>query len=780
MSKEAYTVVFESGVDENLFFDSGDGRDIEVISRLSSIPGVASVKLDEEEKTSLLESAEVKNLEKAKMPVKFSTAFYDGPWPSTVVNTDLVGGADLTAPPVSNGNSYDYQPLGKALMSSVNITASSGPAGFHSYQGEDNLVTANWEQVPVGRYVDIVCIEAGVPPDTSYNSREYYFDFAEYDPRTWNLTLTPNGSSNWIVSGTHRGGTLSSANNPTLIFHPGDTVNFTNNASSSHPLELVDGSGNQLPLVDNQGAANGETLTYKISKWGNGGIQFYYRCTIHTGSMVGGVNLSLGANSKIVKMDWSNYDSAMNEPGNNQISNPSAGWLDEHGIGVMSAAAGRINSWAIGSDVRVIYIQDYDTLVAYNAVLEWHKTKAVNSETGKRNATICTGAWGFSDEYYDKAVPIDNITTLTYYSDGGGATTVNRPGGGWGNDYSAFEAAHMAPKQFQDPFDNVKKWCIIVPNSTQNSALKAANVAFDNVTTAGHSPIYHFRSIGNAGNVFAKEGTPQWDNEFTANGRIINISTSGLSVSGGSSSSVSNVVYYPLRVGDNGMEEEISIGAYQCSQLKPYVDFYSTRGPIVDLFAPGNHWYGPYHRYGNPTDLFNQSGTTSINGELMGYFIGTSCAAPVAAGAGALFVEDYYSKTRSYPSIAKLREIMQNYAAHRLESMNQIDWSNAPTATQTIISPAGELAWPGPTVTYSDPGSAFQPVHATYLGYNLSTGGSMIMQDLFGSKNLCTFLPKAILQSNGKFINSNGTGIRRPKPGRTGMMYPRRRLSIQK
>jgi hypothetical protein len=779
MSKEEYTIVFESGVDENLFFDSGNGQNIEVISRLSAIPGVASVKIDEEEKTFLLESAEVKGLEQAKMPVPFSFN-YDGPWDSTQIQTDLVGGADLASSPVSNGNSYDYQPLGKALMSSVNITAASGPAGFFSYQGEDNLVTANWEQVPVGRYVDIVCIEAGAPADTSYNGRDGYYDFAEYDPQTFNITVTPNGSSSWFVTGSHRLGTLASVQNATLTFFPGDTINITNNASSSHPLELVDGSGNQLPFVDNQGAANGEVLTYKVSKWDNGSNIFYYRCTIHTGSMVGSVNLSIGSNSKIVKMDWSTYDSALTAAGNNQISNPSAGWLDDHGVGVMSAAAGRINSWAIGSDVRVIYIENYSTLAAYNAVLEWHKTKPVNPETGKRNATVTTGAWGYANYYYDKAVPIDNITTLTYYSDGGGATTVNRPGGGWGNDYSAFEAAHMAPKQFQDPFDNVRKWCIIVPDSTQNSGLKAVLTAFENVTSSGHTPIYHFRSIGNAGNVLAKENTAKWDNQFTANGRIINISISGSRVVGGTSSSVSNVTYYPLRVGDNGFEEEISIGAYQISQAKPYVDFYSTRGPIVDLFAPGNHWYGPYHWYGNANDLFNLQGNTNIGGELMGYFIGTSCAAPVAAGAGALFIEDYYSKTRNYPSIAQLRRMMQNYAAVRLEDINQIDWSNTPSATQTIISPAGELAWPGPTTTYPDPGSDFNPVHATYIGQNLSFSGAMIMQDLFGSKNLCTFLPKAILQSNGKFINSNGTGIRRPKPGTTGMMYPRRRLSIQK
>lgn len=773
MSKIAYTIIFESGVDENLFFDTGDGRDIEVVSRLSAIPGIASVMITEEEKVFLLESAQVKNLEEAKMPEKMAVN-YDGPWPSTVFNTDMVGGADLASAPVSSGNAYDYHPLGKALMSSVNLTSASGPAGFFSYQGEDNLVTANWEQVPIGRYVDIVAIESGLPTDTSYNNRDQYFDFAEYDPRTWNITLTPNGSSGWIVNGTHRGGTITNGSNTTLTFFPGDTVNFTNNASSAHPIELVDGSGNQLPLVDNQGAANGEVLTYKISKFDNGSNIFYYRCTIHTGSMVGSVNLSIGSNSKIIKMDWSDWDSALNAAGNNQISNPSAGYIDDHAAGVMSAAAGNMGGWAKGSEIRVIYLQNTGTFPSYNAVLEWHKNKPVNPETNKRNATVTIGAWGFAGNYYDKAVPIDNITTLTYYDNGGGATTVNRPGGGWGNDYSAFEAAHMAPKQFQDPYDNTRKWCIIVPDSSPKAALKTTLQAFDNVAD---NAIYHFRSIGNSGNVLAKEDSQQWNNRFTANGRIINISISGSSVSGGSSTTVSNSVYYPLRSGDNGIEEEISIGAYQTSQARPHIDFYSTRGPIADLFAPGNHWYGPYQYYGNASNL---SSGTNIGGEIMGYFIGTSSAAPVAAGAGALFVEDYFSKTRKFPTIRQLRAMMQNYAAARLEDVNQIDWSNTPSATQTIVSPAGILAWPGPESTYSDPGTSFTPVHATYIGSNLNYGGSMIMQDLFGSKDLCTFLPKAIMQSNGKFINSNGTGIRRPKPGKTGMMYPRRRLSIQK
>ena len=773
MSKIAYTIIFESGVDENLFFDAGDGRDIEVASRLSAIPGIASVEITEEEKTFLLESAQVKDLEEAKMPMKFASN-YDGPWPSTVFNTDMVAGADLASAPVSSGDSYDYHPLGKALMASVNITSSTGPAGFFSYQGEDNNVTANWEQVPIGRYVDIVAIEAGVPSNNSYNNRDQYFDFAEYDPRTWNITLTPNGSSGWILNGTHRGGTITNGNNTTLTFFPGDTVNFTNDATSSHPLELVDGTGNQLPLVDNQGAANGEVLTYKISKFDNGLNIFYYRCTIHTGSMVGSVTMSIGSSSKIIKMDWSDWDSSVTSGGNNQISNPNSGYIDDHAAGVMSAAAGNMGGWAKGSELRVIYIENYGTFAAYNAVLEWHKNKPVNPETGKRNATITTGAWGFASEYYDLAVPIDTITTLTYFDNGGGSTTVNRPGGGWSNDYSAFEAAHMAPKQFEDPFDNTRKWCIIVPNSAPATALKTTLQAFDNVYD---NAIYHFRSIGNAGNVLAKEDSQQWNNVFTANGRIISIVTSGSNVIGGINTTVSNVSYYPLRSGDNGIEEEISIGSYQTSQARPHIDFYSTRGPIADLFAPGNHWYGPYQYYGNASSLFSG---TSIGGEIMGYFIGTSCAAPVAAGAGALFVEDYFSKTRKYPTIRQLRAMMQNYAAARLEDVNQIDWSNAPSATQTIVSPAGILAWPGPTETYADPGSSFTPVHATYIGSNLGYGGAMIMQDLFGSKDLCTFIPKAIMQSNGKFINSNGTGIRRPKPGKTGMMYPRRRLSIQK
>lgn len=103
-------------------------------------------------------------------------------------------------------------------------------------------------------------------------------------------TFTPDYTINvttpifdYVFNGSHGGGTLSSATNPTLTFSVGDKVQFNIDSSTqtSHPfyLKTVQGSGtgNQISGVTGQGGA---TLQWVVGSTGT----FYYQCAVH-GSM---------------------------------------------------------------------------------------------------------------------------------------------------------------------------------------------------------------------------------------------------------------------------------------------------------------------------------------------------------------------------------------------------------------------------------------------------------------------------------------------------------------
>ncbi len=113
------------------------------------------------------------------------------------------------------------------------------------------------------------------------------------------------------------------------------------------------------------------------------------------------------------------------------------------------------------------------------------------------------------------------------------------------------------------------------------------------------------------------------------------------------------------------------------------MDDYRNRGPMIDFAS-----YGAYTWTSRPTQTF-QDGK-------WGYFSGTSCAAPVAAGCATVFIEHYFTQRGVYPSIAKLKEIMVQSAKETLigEGMEGIDFSNVAgsRATPPAIYPAGNVA----------------------------------------------------------------------------------------
>jgi len=100
--------------------------------------------------------------------------------------------------------------------------------------------------------------------------------------------LTNNGSSDWIVSGADRSGSIINEQDPGFLVREGDRLEFTNNASSTHPLYLKTvseaGTNNLIEGVDGQGAFGGDTVTWQTTLGDSG--TYYYTCANHS-NMIG-------------------------------------------------------------------------------------------------------------------------------------------------------------------------------------------------------------------------------------------------------------------------------------------------------------------------------------------------------------------------------------------------------------------------------------------------------------------------------------------------------------
>ena len=100
---------------------------------------------------------------------------------------------------------------------------------------------------------------------------------------TYNITITNNGSSNYIFNGSHAGGVLSGSNDPSLTFDAGDVVNFTFNQSSMHPFLIRQGSSTVF------GPYTSGTQSWNVSAG-----SYTYICQNHS-SMQGSISVAGGA-----------------------------------------------------------------------------------------------------------------------------------------------------------------------------------------------------------------------------------------------------------------------------------------------------------------------------------------------------------------------------------------------------------------------------------------------------------------------------------------------------
>ena len=100
--------------------------------------------------------------------------------------------------------------------------------------------------------------------------------------RIFEFTVTNSGTTGWSITGTDRNGIVSGVD-PIITILDGDTLQFTNNASATHPFYLktaaTTGTGSTIPYVTNNGGFAGEIITWTPTI-GSAGT-YYYQCSSH-------------------------------------------------------------------------------------------------------------------------------------------------------------------------------------------------------------------------------------------------------------------------------------------------------------------------------------------------------------------------------------------------------------------------------------------------------------------------------------------------------------------
>ena len=102
---------------------------------------------------------------------------------------------------------------------------------------------------------------------------------------SYNVSVINDGTNDWnVTSGTDRNGSVTGLD-PVITIKAGDTITFTNNATSTHPLYIKTaastGAGDQVSGATGQGASDGGQVSWTPT--GDDVGTYYYQCSTHLG-----------------------------------------------------------------------------------------------------------------------------------------------------------------------------------------------------------------------------------------------------------------------------------------------------------------------------------------------------------------------------------------------------------------------------------------------------------------------------------------------------------------
>jgi subtilisin family serine protease len=331
--------------------------------------------------------------------------------------------------------------------------------------------------------------------------------------------------------------------------------------------------------------------------------------------------------------------------------------------------------WADGSPV-------IDTETSFDFVRIFHQAKPTNPSYGNKNPTILSGSWGYS------ASPF-------YNSQEGDTISYNYRGNTSNFSFADVDLTSVpgfvknALLKIQYPIDN------IINNTSYNYTLGSnqylsnlsINYSDTSIKTSGqecfNSGVHMCFSSGNSNNYVVKDSNDQDYNNFIT---------------------VNSETYYLHRVGTpSDIEGSINVGALSCSTKidgKERKDFYSCKGPGVDLYAPALNTISARSHQKHNVNTIELNGSLPIwnyqyypnnqKESLYNWFSGTSSACPNVAGVLCLFLQ----KNRAATTTQAKQWLLGESGIHRT-SGSYIDsnvsnpslsgfWGNYDSFTTTI------------------------------------------------------------------------------------------------
>jgi len=378
--------------------------------------------------------------------------------------------------------------------------------------------------------------------------------------------------------------------------------------------------------------------------------------------------------TRCIPMNWP----GLGHTSNNQVSTEIM--LNSHSTGTLSASGGLQGGFAKKAKLRTAYLCNDGITAGLDSIKAWHNAKSVNSETGLKDPTIVILEWHSPPSNKQYAIKIEDIDSVTDPTSG--ITTA--PDGGWTNDYTAFTSRGIIPFQLEDPTDNSWHW--VIPFGWQS--LASYHVSIEQCWDAG---IVVISNASNAGACYVKESDARWSGTYCTISGTKTLFTQGYNDDGFQNSpckitkgTTSTTNWYPFRVyGPHGIDKAIEVAAGGNSEGSPALDFYSGRGPGVDIIGRGsNTWTA-----GNPPyDL------VYADGERWGTFGGTSCAMPTVAGKAACYMEKHYTLNGVWPTPDQVKNAMIAESKPTSMSVVTTNWSSVPSPSDTDIDPEQQMS----------------------------------------------------------------------------------------
>ena len=315
------------------------------------------------------------------------------------------------------------------------------------------------------------------------------------------------------------------------------------------------------------------------------------------------VNVDGTGGSRVNQFNWFQYSSTLGYSTNATYTYSTSGASpnSNHGTHVAGTACGNTQGWA--RDANIYNMAFSDTL---SGVTDWdeklwdylrhfHKNKAINSETGRRNPTITNHSWGYS--YGTNSANLSSITSVTYR---GTVTSVS----GTNSEKKAILEDNGVP----------------VPANTYLYKVPARVAAVDaDIQDAINDGVIIISSAGNS----------YW-----------NIEVSGSGYNNYYQAGSAQPVYHSRGSTPGSADNVICVGSIG-SKLSEYKSNFSNWGERVDIWAPGSDIISAVYDYSSadadgygslPQDPRNSSYyLASING--------TSMASPQVCGVIACLAE---------------------------------------------------------------------------------------------------------------------------------------------